>query len=240
MLKEKVQALAKSHAAAPAAQARRARRVRRLPSSPSATPSDVPLTDALRRTCASELDLDVPLDAFRPDSAPPHLHMNFRVVDEHGRQLGMGRNLAELKRALGEKTEAILQEEAPVDEGERYTGWTMGELPELMEIRRGGQTLVGYPALVDADDAVTLQVFDSPGEGARDASRRACCGCSASLFATASATSSAPWPRTSCSVPSRSDVVAAALRAHVPRRRAADDARRISRGASTRAAAASR
>jgi ATP-dependent helicase HrpA len=38
----------------------------------------------------------------------------------------------------------------------------MGELPEIMEIARGGQTLVGYPALVDADDAATLQVFESP------------------------------------------------------------------------------
>ena len=64
----------------------------------------------------------------------------------------------------------FLQEEAPVDEGERYTGWSMGDLPELMEINRGGHTLVGYPALVDAEDAVTLQVFDSP-EKARDLHR---------------------------------------------------------------------
>ena len=132
--------------------------------------SDMLLTEALRRYVREQFNLDVPLDAFRPDSAPPHLHMNFRVLDEHGRQLDMGRNLAELKRALGGKTEAILQEQAPVDEGERYTGWTMGDLPELMEIRRGGQTLVGYPALVDADDAVTLQVFDSP-EKAREMHR---------------------------------------------------------------------
>jgi ATP-dependent helicase HrpA len=36
----------------------------------------------------------------------------------------------------------------------------MGDLPELMELERAGQTLVGYPALVDAGDGVTLQVFD--------------------------------------------------------------------------------
>jgi ATP-dependent helicase HrpA len=133
-------------------------------------PSDTPLAAALARYMRAELNLDVPLDAFRPDSAPPHLHMNFRVVDDDGRQLGMGRNLAELKRELSAQTEAVLQQEAPVDEGERYTGWSMGDLPELMEIARGGHTLVGYPALVDADDAVTLQVFDSP-EKARDMHR---------------------------------------------------------------------
>jgi ATP-dependent helicase HrpA len=94
--------------------------------------------------------------------------MNFRVLDDQDRQRAMGRDLAEIKRALGEEAQALLREEAPVDEGERYTGWTMGELPEIMEIRRGARTLVGYPALVDAGDAVTLQVFDSP-EAARDA-----------------------------------------------------------------------
>ncbi|HYD56777.1 MAG TPA: ATP-dependent RNA helicase HrpA [Burkholderiales bacterium] len=133
-------------------------------------PADTPLAAALSRYIRDNFNLEVPLDAFRPDSAPPHLHMNFRVVEEDGRQVGMGRNLAELKGRLSEKTEAILQSEAPVDEGERYTGWTMGDLPELLELKRGGQTLVGYPALVDAGDAVTLQVFDAP-EKARELHR---------------------------------------------------------------------
>ncbi len=45
---------------------------------------------------------------------------------------------------------------------QRYIDWSFGELPELMEIRRGGQTLVGFPALVDQGDAVSLSVFDEP------------------------------------------------------------------------------
>jgi ATP-dependent helicase HrpA len=133
-------------------------------------PADVPLAAALSRFIREEIGVEVPVDAFRPDSAPPHLHMNFRVVDDDGRQLGMGRSLADLKRELGGATERILQEESRIPEGERYTGWTMGDLPELMELARGGQTLVGYPALVDAGDAVTLQVFDSP-EKAREVHR---------------------------------------------------------------------
>jgi ATP-dependent helicase HrpA len=130
--------------------------------------SDVPLAAALSRFIRAEFDFEVPVDAFRPDSAPPHLHMNFRVVDDHGRQLGMGRNLAELKRELGQGTEQILQERFT---DQKHTGWTMGDLSELMELERDGQTLVGYPALVDAADAVTLQVFDSP-EKAREVHRR--------------------------------------------------------------------
>jgi ATP-dependent helicase HrpA len=122
-------------------------------------PSDAPLALALARYIRSELDLDVPLDAFRPDSAPPHLHMNFLVVDEHQRQLALGKDLAALKKEFSAGTEAVLQQET---QGELYRGWTMGDLAEIMQIDGGGQTLVGYPALVDQGEAVSLQVFDSP------------------------------------------------------------------------------
>ena len=169
LLKEKVQAYAKSmpqrlrHKLGPLAEFA-AQFAQEVP------PSDLPLAQALARHIRAEHNVEVPVDAFRPDSAPPHLHMNFRVVDEDGRQLGMGRNLAELKRELGAETTAILRDEAPIADEARHASWAFGDLPEIMEMSRGGQTLVGYPALVDAGDAVTLQVFDSP-EKARELHR---------------------------------------------------------------------
>jgi ATP-dependent helicase HrpA len=45
---------------------------------------------------------------------------------------------------------------------QRYTAWTFGDLPELMEINKGGQSLIGFPALVDLTDAVHIEVFDEP------------------------------------------------------------------------------
>jgi ATP-dependent helicase HrpA len=127
----------------------------------SVPPGDVPLATALARWIRAELNLEVPLDAFRPDSAPPHLHMNVRVLDEHGRQLAMSRNLAELKRAWAPQTRAALADSASVPEAERHRRWDFGDLAEIMEIQQDGQTLVGYPALADLGDAVALQVFDS-------------------------------------------------------------------------------
>ena len=56
--------------------------------------------------------------------------------------------------------------------GERFTAWDFGELPELLELqglgRSGDTTLIGYPALVDRDDAVELQVFDEPESAQRE------------------------------------------------------------------------
>jgi ATP-dependent helicase HrpA len=170
-------------------------------------PSDTPLAQALARHIRAELGLEVPLDAFRPDSAPPHLHMNFLVIDEHGRQLGMSRNLAELKRELGRETEAQLQPDADL---RLHTGWTMGDLAEMMEIERGGQTLVGYPALVDAGDGVTLQVFDTP-ERAAELHRAGVRRLLAIAFKERIRDLERAWAKDLALAPLKEDLVAAAL-----------------------------
>jgi ATP-dependent helicase HrpA len=67
------------------------------------------LTDALLKQVRDETSLDVKRADFKLDMLQPHLFMNFRVVDEHGRQLGMGRNLGALKAELGAKARGAFQ-----------------------------------------------------------------------------------------------------------------------------------
>jgi ATP-dependent RNA helicase HrpA len=132
---------------------------------------DTPLAEAIARWARRELNLVVPLDAFRPETVPAHLSMNFRVVDEHGRQLAMGRSLAQLRAELGDRAGETFSELAkPAAQGEKHTSWDFGDLEEVMEIGRGSQTLIGYPALVDRGDSVSLEVLDS-AEKARDQHR---------------------------------------------------------------------
>ena len=156
------------------------------------------LIDAVLKLVRAATSIDVVRADIKADMLSPHFFMNFRVVDEHGRQLGTGRNLGALKAELGAQARGAFQALAglkmakdgaalpvfkenkppasvfiaPVDSkkiaspstpaGQRYTAWTFGELPELLEIQKGGQTLIGYPALIDASDAVTIEVFDEP------------------------------------------------------------------------------
>ena len=170
------------------------------------------LLEAVLKWVRDATSLDIKRGDLKLDMLPAHLFMNFRVVDEHGRQLGAGRNLGALKGELGSQARGAFQalaglknlgraaplaaeaeavksaaphrnlasNKAAAQTGasqaapekiapkvpERYTAWTFGELPELMEIGRGKQTLIGFPALIDLGDAVTIEVFDEPDAAA--------------------------------------------------------------------------
>ena len=153
------------------------------------------LVEALLKSVRERTQLAVQKNDFKLEQLPAHLFMNFRVVDEHGRQLGQGRNLAALKAELGGQARSAFQalaalklpgaavapapEPPPVarggiraevvrppepahDAAVRYTAWTFGTLPELMEVKKGAQTLIGFPALIDRGTHVEIEVFDEP------------------------------------------------------------------------------
>ena len=105
---------------------------------------------------------------FKRESLPAHLQMNFKVVDEQGRQLAMGRNLAQLRAELGGQARATFQRVVQRDDAvseklhDRIVDWDFGELPDVLELQRDGQALVGYPALVDHVTHCSIEVFDTP------------------------------------------------------------------------------
>ena len=133
---------------------------------------DRSLIDALCADVHDETGATCRVEDFKLETLPAHLSMNFKVIDEHGRQLAMGRNLAALRAELGQEAQRTFQTLAVADkkvaEGlhESITDWDFGPLPELLEIRRGGQVLVGHPALVDNGESCSLEVFDDPAEAA--------------------------------------------------------------------------
>ncbi len=202
-----------------------------------------PLLDALIADVRDQTGVMVKLADFKLETLPAHHFMNFKVVDEHGRQLDMGRNLAVLQAELGaqarEQFQKIAEQVSPISgdaghdaavgagsaataaaagmitrsthasiagagkagvaavgsgaagahvaagmgtgagsgaaanpaakDGGAYTNlttWSFGELPELLEIQRGRQTLLGFPALVDKATHCDIEVFDDPNEAA--------------------------------------------------------------------------
>ena len=130
--------------------------------------------EALADDVRSQTGVPCTVGDFKLEQLPPHLIMNFKVLDEHGRQIGMGRNLAQLRAEFGEAAQEtfrhVAQEDAAVakDLEDGITDWTFGELPELMEIFRRGQTLIGHPALTDRGTDCAIEVYDDPLEARRE------------------------------------------------------------------------
>ncbi len=153
------------------------------------------LLEMLLKFVRERSQLAVQRNDFKLDTVPAHLFMNLRVVDEHGRQLAMGRHLASLKSQWGAqarnafqalatlkpepgRVSSVADSRPPVEPAQRtsralagpvaletaahYTSWTFGELPELMEVRKGSQAMVGFPALIDHGGHVEIEVFDEP------------------------------------------------------------------------------
>lgn len=149
------------------------------------------------------------LSDFKLETLPAHLFMNFKVIDEHGRQLEMGRNLAQLKAELGQQARASFQKLASAEKlalldpaqksqatplepvtasdvmpklstakptssptnrfnaSDKIIDWNFGQLPELLEVQKGKQSLIGYPALLDKGDHCLIEVYDDPNEAGK-------------------------------------------------------------------------
>ncbi len=128
-------------------------------------PSNMPLLLVLSRYIRDLKQIDVLLDAYRPELLSAHLLMNFRVIDEHGRQLGMSRNFAQLHGELAPRaTPAIIAATSNGQEdlaGQCYKSWGFGTFVDTREVMRSGQKITLYNALVDENDAVSLSAFDT-------------------------------------------------------------------------------
>ncbi len=127
--------------------------------------SNTPLMQALARYIREQKQLDVPLEMFRLELLPQHLLMNFRIVDEHGRQLGMSRNFIQLHSELSPRAAPVIVA-ATVKKGEavseqRYTSWNFGDFSETRVVQRAGQSVMLFNALTDEGDAVVLRAFDT-------------------------------------------------------------------------------
>jgi ATP-dependent helicase HrpA len=86
--------------------------------------------------------------------------MNFRIVDESGRELAVGRDLLALKGQLGRAAQLTFGQADTGIERSGIRAWDFGDLPEEIVFTRNGRKLTGHPALVDENDSVAIRLFD--------------------------------------------------------------------------------
>jgi ATP-dependent helicase HrpA len=121
-----------------------------------------PFNDALRRFVQRRLGEPIPEKAADDREMPAHLKVNFRVVDEAGRELAVGRDLLALKGQLGQAAQlTFAQTEGGIERAD-IRAWDFGDLPREIAFTRKGRSLTGYPAVVDEGASVAIRLFDLP------------------------------------------------------------------------------
>ncbi|NOL49655.1 ATP-dependent RNA helicase HrpA [Pelistega europaea] len=124
-----------------------------------------PLLQALIDDIWEHTQTRVKEEDFKLETLPAHMFMIFKVVDEHGRMLSASRNLGLLKAEHAEQVQESFQKVAEqqvshLTSTDNITDWDFGELPEILEIKRKNQSVIGYPALVDEGTHCAIDVFD--------------------------------------------------------------------------------
>ena len=106
----------------------------------------------------------IDFDAWAAAELPAHCYFNFRVIDDGGQELAMGRNLLALQQQLGHAAAVTFSDNANEFEQENVTAWTIGKLPDSIKFARGKQQLTGYLGLqIQADNSIALKLFDTEG-----------------------------------------------------------------------------
>lgn len=129
------------------------------------------IKEALARFIQMRTGLNIAPSDWDGERVPEHHLMNFRVVDDAGRELAMGRDWHALKTQLGQAAQLTFRDASPGIEREGIKQWDFGDLPKKLDFTRAGQRLTGYPALEDAVDSVAVRLFDI--ESAAQESHRA-------------------------------------------------------------------
>jgi ATP-dependent helicase HrpA len=137
---------------------------------PDAAAKVMPMLEAGRGSLYAQLaaalsrtgGVPVPRDPFREEVLPPHLRMNFLLLDDSDKVIARSRSLSELRTRHAAASQHEYAKQSRLITGAR--SWDFEALPERQETRQGSRLQVGYPALMDEGSTVGVRVFATPPE----------------------------------------------------------------------------
>jgi ATP-dependent helicase HrpA len=108
---------------------------------------------------------------FDSSKLPSAMRMTYRVVDEHGKQLGLSDDLSALKTQLRDKGRGAVAKAVQVESTIERTGittWDFDAIPDLLESEVAGNLIRGFPSLVATPKGCDLKLFPTQSERERN------------------------------------------------------------------------
>lgn len=125
------------------------------------TDTDKPLVEVLEKQLLRMTGVRLPENSWDTIEIPVHLTMNFKVLNEKGKLVKQGRDLDLLKAELQGKVKASIKQVA--DKGIERTDietWDFKDLPTGYEKKVANITIKAFPALVDKNKSVAIELFE--------------------------------------------------------------------------------
>ena len=120
-----------------------------------------PLGEQIRQAVRQMTGAEIPADAWQNFTPSPHLAMRFEELDEQGKPMAAGRDLAALQAEFSEQARGAVQAMPANDvEQQGLTDWPEPEPPEIVTLTQSGVRIRTTPALVDRGAHVDLQLID--------------------------------------------------------------------------------
>ncbi|WP_196157657.1 ATP-dependent RNA helicase HrpA [Reinekea sp. G2M2-21] len=126
----------------------------------SLEPSDQALHKAIAEKLFRMTGVRVPEDQWPVETIDDHLRFRFEVVDDQGKRIAQGRDIAHLLQPANETAQKQAKKSAAKAEKTlSATTWAFSDLPEFEHRIQAGIKVKMYPALVDKVNSVTLESF---------------------------------------------------------------------------------
>jgi len=118
---------------------------------------------AFSRALKRMTGIEVSAKTWNNDALPKHLQMNYAVLDEHGTIIAQDMNLQLLQHRYGQQARDHLQQRSSESDIRRsgITRWDFDLLPESIQSQQGRSVMQFFPALVDQQQSVSIELFES-------------------------------------------------------------------------------
>lgn len=123
-------------------------------------PDDIDLCQQLAQQLKRERQVQITSSDWDLERLEDFYRMNVRVVDESGKLLGQGRDMAALVAEFRDATPAVKSDDSKSPARRSVERWDFGQLPKQWHSRAAGMDVVSYPALVSEPGGVSVQLLD--------------------------------------------------------------------------------
>ena len=127
--------------------------------------STAPLVNSLAQALQKSNHLEIHPSEFDTTVIPKHLGLGIELVDDENKFIAYGKDLAALKEQYGLRAHNSFVDLGAADilrSGIRK--WDFESIPETIDVAIDGYQTIAYPALVDCEDSVSIEIFDQPVE----------------------------------------------------------------------------